>query len=120
MVELYGCKTKNIKVALGPCIQKCCYEVSNDLKTYFNREIESRDGKYYLDLALANKNQLLSAGVKEVNIYDSEICTFCNNSYFSYRREGDAAGRMLSLLMIKDIKKQGEKNVCQCICNCGK
>ncbi|MFY9110057.1 polyphenol oxidase family protein, partial [Aliarcobacter butzleri] len=32
MIEDFSCKTENIKVIMGPSIQKCCYEVNDELK----------------------------------------------------------------------------------------
>jgi len=57
--------------------------------------------EFTLDLALVNKNQLLSVGVKADNIFDCGICTSCDSRFFSYRREEEKAGRMISLVMLK-------------------
>jgi polyphenol oxidase len=53
-------------------------------------------------LVQVNKQQLVSAGVKDENIFDPEICTACkSNEFFSYRREGKSSGRMMSVIMLK-------------------
>jgi copper oxidase (laccase) domain-containing protein len=60
-----------------------------------------RKGKIFLDLAQANLLQLQKSGVKEKNIYDCGMCTSCQQDFFSYRRDGQNAGRMMSVIMIK-------------------
>lgn len=90
-----------LKVAFGPSIRSCCYEVQDDLVKKFPEAITKRDGKTFLDIPLVNKRQLVSAGVKEENIADQNECTYCSGKYFSFRKEGDAAGRMILLMMLK-------------------
>ena len=68
--------------------------------SFFPKETIERDGKLFFDLIAANKRQLSHCGVLEKNILDCQRCTFCDTQYFSYRREGKDAGRMLSLIML--------------------
>ena len=65
-----------------------------------NIEIEEKDDGLYFDLTLVNKRQLIDQGVKGENIFDCEMCTCCDNQFFSYRREGKTTGRHLSLFML--------------------
>jgi YfiH family protein len=54
-----------------------------------------------LDLAAANRWQLEDAGVNPRNIAISRLCTACRSDlFFSYRKEGAGAGRMLSAIGI--------------------
>ena len=100
----------DLKIAFGPSIKPCCYKVGFEFKKYFPKEIVRRSGSLYLDLNLANRRQLINAGVKKGNIYDCTICTVCNSRFHSYRRDGEKSGRMLSLMMMKDEKvKQGKR-----------
>jgi len=86
----------------GPAIRSCCYEVGSDFNKFFPSGLMERNNRYYLDLARINKNQLLGAGLNEENIFDSGICTSCNNNkFFSFRKEGEACGRMMSVIMLK-------------------
>ena len=101
MYKYWRSSLSDIKVALGPAIQPCCYQVGEELTKYFPREIMKKDQSYYLDLPSVNKNQLIRLGISEKNIFDCAICTVCDQHYFSYRREGEAAGRMISLMMMK-------------------
>jgi YfiH family protein len=55
-----------------------------------------------LDLRAANRWQLIDAGVNAENIAVSSLCTRCRpDLFFSYRREGARAGRMLSVIGIR-------------------
>ncbi len=76
--------------------------MSEVFQDYFPDCVERRLEKFFLDLIKINSRQLLSAGVLERNISDSQICTSCrNDEFFSYRKEGQSAGRMMSVVMIK-------------------
>jgi len=102
MIEKFDSKVENIKVTLGPSIQKCCYEVSNELakitaNNFGNNIIENRN----INLQKINQNQLLKIGIKKENITISTICTKCSNEpYFSYRKDKDC-GRFAGLLMLR-------------------
>jgi polyphenol oxidase len=52
-----------------------------------------------LDLRAANRWQLVDAGVRIRNIAVSTLCTGCHpDLFFSYRKEGACAGRMMSVI----------------------
>ena len=52
-----------------------------------------------LDLRAANRWQLVDAGVRLRNIAVSTLCTGCRSDlFFSYRKEGAATGRMMSVV----------------------
>jgi polyphenol oxidase len=56
----------------------------------------------FLDLAEANRRQLLDAGVLAKNISSSGLCTSCRTDVlFSYRAEKGKTGRMLAVVGIK-------------------
>ncbi len=101
MRKYFQSQPADIKAAFGPGIRSCCCQVTEEFSEYFPKEIERRDGHLYFDLPRANQNQLLEAGLSRENILDDLGCTCCNKKYFSYRREGEQAGRMLSLMMLK-------------------
>lgn len=91
----------DIRVALGPAIRPCCYEVGGEFLEYFPGECVSRGGRHYLDLPKAGQNQLTAFGVHRENIFDCGICTCCDRNYFSNRRDGKDAGRMISLMVMR-------------------
>ncbi len=109
MVECFGVKTATLKVALGPSIGPCCYEVEEDCLTAFKKNFpgwrswvqEQTEGKVLLDLWKANREQALEEGVFDSSIVLSGECTACHpGRWYSYRREGQRAGRMLTFAML--------------------
>jgi len=101
MAKAWGSVPSDLVAALGPCIRPCCYAVANNFQAIFPNETEERDGQMFLDLALANRNQLEAAGVQRQHIRDVKMCTCCNSTFFSFRRDKEKAGRHLSLIMLK-------------------
>lgn len=99
----FGVEPKDLYAAFGPSIRGCCYEVGSQCAEAFPEEFVSiRNKRYYLDLAGANKRQLLDAGISESRITDPGICTSCQNAdFFSFRGEKDGSGRMISVIMLK-------------------
>ncbi len=102
MREKFNTKVKDLHATFGPAIRKCCYEVGEEFKNYFPGAVSGINNKYYLDLVKVNREQLLSLGVKDANILDNNICTYCrNDEFFSFRKEGKDCGRMMSVIMLK-------------------
>ena len=96
-----GSNLDNIKVFLGPSIQKCCYEVKNDVSKQFNqRYIIKINDKQFLDMQSKIKDDLILNGIYKNNISISDICTHENEGCYSYRKEGESAGRMYTILGI--------------------
>lgn len=102
MKQEYNCNPKDIEVVLGPSIEKCCYEVSEELAS----QTASLFGKEYvnkrnIDLQGINKKQLLESGVKIENITIEQICTKCSGEpYFSYRND-KTCGRFAGVIIMK-------------------
>jgi len=102
MRSKFGTNPLYVHARLGPAIRECCYEVGEEFKGYFDNGLTQRNGKCYLDLVAINKDQLLDSGVRIEHIEDSGICTVCqNDGFFSYRKEQDACGRILSVIMLR-------------------
>jgi YfiH family protein len=61
--------------------------------------------KIYLDLAEANRRQLLAIGVPAKNIFVSKLCTSCHpDQLFSYRADKTVTGRMMAVAGIRKSK----------------
>jgi len=102
MQAKFNSRPQDLHAVFGPSIRGCCYEVREPFKDYFPRDISERSGRLYLDLAGVNKRQVLEAGVEEGSISDCVACTSCqNNKLFSFRREGESCGRMMSVAMLR-------------------
>jgi hypothetical protein len=98
-VRLRGCRPDDIRVAIGPSIGACCYEVGEDIARHFAQWAEgiAGTGVPRLDLPAINEMQARAAGVRHV--WKSGECTFCRSErFYSFRREKEQAGRMISFI----------------------
>lgn len=88
-INHYQSKPENILVFIGPHIQKCHFEVKDDVFSQFaEKYLVRREDKIYIDLSQVVFDQLLSSGLSSWNIKISDDCTFClDKDYFSYRRD---------------------------------
>jgi YfiH family protein len=90
----------NLRAAIGPSIGVCCYQVGPEVAHRFERwdsDMKLAQGPVHLDLPAINEAQLRAAGVAD--IWKSGECTFClATRFFSFRREREQAGRMLSFI----------------------
>ncbi|MEO8025332.1 MAG: peptidoglycan editing factor PgeF [Bryobacteraceae bacterium] len=101
MQALFGTRPEDVVAAIGPGIGVCCYEVSEDVAARFTRwfpEWTPQPGKRHVDLVETNRRQLFAAGVRQ--IHSGAPCTRCDDRFHSYRRDGEAAGRMYSVIFI--------------------
>jgi copper oxidase (laccase) domain-containing protein len=63
--------------------------------------VPGKGDRSYLDLREANHSQLIEAGISADAIYSDNRCTSCHEDlFFSFRREGIAAGRIIAILGI--------------------
>ncbi len=96
MGERFGTHPADVHAAIGPAIGPCCYEVGPEVAAQFGEQ-----GRVRLDLPAINRRQLLEAGVTADRIHASNLCTMCRAGEFdSFRRDGEAAGRMFSFIGI--------------------
>ncbi len=103
LIDDHQCDPKDLLCAVGPSIGVCHFEVSEDLfvdmtNRYGNEIGIIKNEKYYLDLKKAVTIQLMCQGVSEQNIAVSDLCTVCEEDLYSFRREGEAAGRMAAFI----------------------
>ena len=99
-MKLLGSDPRGIKVVIGPSINTCCFEVDLDVSTIFAKRYSKKikKSKYMLDLKKIVYDELLNSKILSNNILVDDDCTSCNpKKYFSYRRDGDSAGRMLAI-----------------------
>jgi len=90
-----GAKKEAIKVAIGPGIGLCCYDVDDDRYYDFIQELDGYSekifhnfkGRKHLNLTLLNYLLLLSCGIKKENIDFFPFCTSCDSKrFFSFRK----------------------------------
>jgi YfiH family protein len=101
IVRDFGGRPERIHGAIGPGIGVCCYRVGREVADRFQTFLPDLKGNgehIMLNLAEANRRQLLSAGVRPERIYTGAPCTCCTLAEFhSYRREPENKGRMISV-----------------------
>ncbi|WP_172824744.1 polyphenol oxidase family protein [Pajaroellobacter abortibovis] len=93
-------------IAAGPCIGGCCFEVERAtaeaiVDSCSNPHVieRSHHEKRYVNLRKAARSQLETRSIPPLCIENVGGCTYCNKElYFSYRRDGERAGRLLSLI----------------------
>ncbi len=107
----YGSHSQDLVAAIGPSIGPCCFLVGDEVRAQFVAEfpygealVSTSAGGLHLDLAEANRRQLLTAGVPTENVQLLAECTACTRTadgarkYFSHRAEQGFTGRMLSVV----------------------
>lgn len=106
MVKI-GAVTRRIRVAIGPHIGACCYDVPEERVTAFIERFGSDekmafkvDGVWHLDIGWANYRQLIDAGLSPDHIDAPPTCTSCqNNEFFSYRKDSkETYGEMIAVI----------------------
>jgi len=112
MQSEYGSNPEDLIICIGPCIREDHFEVQDDVKEIYEREFsylgrnediikdeDGKPGKYLINTTLVNKLILQEVGVREQNIYDSEICTVCKSDLVhSFRADKDKSGRNVAIL----------------------
>ncbi len=87
---------------VGPAVGPCCYTVGEDRIAAFRAAFPGwvqTAGRRALDLPALNARMLERAGLGEDDIHREDRCTACSIGLCcSYRREGDAAGRMAAVI----------------------
>jgi len=107
--QIFNVVPRNLLCGVGPSIGPCCFKVdpstANAILQTLASHLQQRviyktdsTGDLYLDLGQINGLQLEEIGVLKQNIHQANMCTCCMDShFFSYRRDKEAAGRMLGI-----------------------
>lgn len=114
MATAFGSKPQEMIAAVGPSICRECYEVSADVAEQFMQLFQGNaeglnvvtkgkvQGKYQLDLWLANRLILEAAGIPKTSISVTDICTCHNSEYlFSHRASNGHRGNLGAFLMLR-------------------
>ncbi|MCK9207980.1 MAG: peptidoglycan editing factor PgeF [Salinivirgaceae bacterium] len=112
MKKHYQTKPENIQALIGPCISQQVYGVGLDVYRAFeaiglvNDGLfipGKKEGKFYLNLNLANTQLLLKEGVLLEKIRTQDWCTFQNGwQFYSARRDGGKTGRIITGIVINE------------------
>ncbi len=109
MNEKFGARASDAIAAIGPAACGRNYEVGGDVIDAFAENFSTsgkyftptRDGHALVDLHLANRDQLIDAGVRMENIYTAPLCTMERTDlFFSYRVEKKLYGKTGRLMSV--------------------
>ena len=109
LIGEYNVRPQDVRVAIGAAAGPCCYEVGSEVIEAFASRFHdandlfarTREGHALVDLLKANRNQLVSAGVKAERIHTAPLCTICRTDlFFSYRREKSLHGKVGRLMAV--------------------
>ncbi|MFO0774611.1 MAG: peptidoglycan editing factor PgeF [Nitrospiraceae bacterium] len=107
MRSRFGSAEADVQVAIGPSAGVCCYEVDAPVlarvredypnwRQVVERHDAARD-RAHLHLHALLTHQAETAGVAAERVHRAKDCTICQpERFFSYRREGQARGTMIS------------------------
>lgn len=102
-----GSRTEDLKIYVGPHIQKNSFEVMDDVKDVFEKNFSYEDiifkkdeTHYLIDLGQVVKCDAMSLSVKEENIYISSVDTVTDERFHSYRRDKKDYGLMYTMVCI--------------------
>ncbi len=113
LVSEVGVSASDIRAAIGPCIHKCCYEVSRDVydavadglgESVAERFVvpSGAVGKYTCDLAGINRELLIGCGLDKENVDVLDECTCCQpDKYYSHRYSHGVRGTMLNVIFME-------------------
>lgn len=105
--RVFGSPLSALRIAFGPAIRPCCYEVGAEFKEYFPAAFSAgpAPGKGMMDLLGEARRRLEAAGLSPEHIRDTGICTACSNERFFSARRGDSGERIISLIRISALSR---------------
>ena len=89
------------KIALGPGLRSCCYEVGTEFLNYskVKEYLDFRKNNLYFDPVDFVKQHAVKNDYKKFSFFDTGVCTFCSDKFFfSYRKFLDS-NRTLSFIL---------------------
>lgn len=108
MQQLYKTDPTRLQVFFGPSAKACCYQVDDtfaeklDNFPYADKVLSRVGDQLMFDLPEFNRKQLRGIGVKRESFHmQYNICTICDKSFCSYRRQGDKACRQMTVVSLK-------------------
>jgi hypothetical protein len=108
----FGADPGDLRVAIGPCIGCCCFEVGDEVGEALLAAFPDAaacilpGARKRVDLVEANRLQAQAAGVPVGRIQAAGLCTMCRPDLLeSYRRGRGRAGRMAGIIAWKSARQ---------------
>ena len=105
----FGARAETMRAAVGPAARACCYEVGAEVISVFKERFSQSDKLFTptkedharINLHLANRDQLIEAGISPERVHVAPFCTMDRNDlFFSYRQEKKLHGRVGRLMSV--------------------
>jgi YfiH family protein len=101
-----GCRRESLVACVGPHIGPSAFEVSEEVAMTLQATCPDAPALHHVSganphvaLGVLAVAQLAQSGLRKTAIEDLGLCTYTNNeAFFSYRRDGAASGRQLSVI----------------------
>ena len=108
MTQTFGCQPKDIRMAIGPGISRCCFETHEDVPNAMTSALgvcatpyidPIENGKFKVDLKGINAMRLERAGLLPEHIAVSGDCTACHpEKYWSHRVTNGVRGSQAAVI----------------------
>ena len=107
MQKEFDTQRADLEIFFGPSAKVCCYTVNETFYSNIkaldskSQSIIKKNDLFYFDLPYFNILQLHAMGIPNdaINV-QYNLCTLCNIQFFSHRRQGELAGRQLSVVSL--------------------
>lgn len=107
MTARFGTRPADVRAAIGPCIDRCCFETREDVPAAMRAGLgadadaaidDHGDGSFHVDLKDLNRAWLRRAGVSQVAT--CPFCTACQpDRFWSHRRTGATRGSLAAVIV---------------------
>ncbi|MCS7201924.1 MAG: polyphenol oxidase family protein [Dictyoglomus sp.] len=91
LFENYKLSPNEIYLAIGPGIQKCCFQVGRNFINYLDEQsmkyLEKINDSLYFNLLGFILSQIFKYNLPSENLDISNICTKCSLNFYSFRRD---------------------------------
>lgn len=88
MTTKLSASADRLLVVIGPGIHVCHFEVKTDVRSQIPEKYHfKKDEKTFIDLPRILLDQALEFGISADRVEDVGICTACDPTYYSYRRD---------------------------------
>lgn len=102
LTQRFDCQPKNLLAGISPMLGPCCSRFTDPAKELpkFLHGYIGEENK--VNLWAIVEAHLRECGIPSANIENARVCTACNpEEFFSYRGEGQSAGRFATVLMLR-------------------
>jgi YfiH family protein len=111
LVGAFDCRPGDLRIALGPCVGPCCFDVGPEVVVAFEAAwpgahamgivVETAGFQPRIDLRQCLRLQFQAAGVLPEHIDASSACTACDPAgrFYSFRHSGRLTGQLVGFIV---------------------